>query len=218
MNFTFQISAYSKVELEEQLAKALGKRTGILSRRRLPRLWKFADWLGKFPKVSEQVLRRRRVANKIYGIVLLALGIFVLAPGLMAPRVASLIIAGVICIALGILFLFPWRKKEDKRYQRGAALLLTDLENIEMDEEMPIEVTFDGEGMKIGEETVIPYSNFNAMVETERLYLFTWKEQVTVLQKKDLVVGAPLEFVKFLEEQTGLTIERTAYCGNEANE
>lgn len=204
MAFIFQISAYDRLELEQQLARALAKRTEIISRGRLPRIWIGIDWIRSRPKASEQVLQRRIVLYKIYGLVLLAMGIFVLVPGLMAPQQAILIIAGVLCIGLGVVYLLPRRKKESKQFQRAAEKLLNGFEGLELSTEPPIQVSFTEAGMAIGENDAIPYLHFNAAVETEDLYLLTWNEQVTVLQKRNLATGTHSEFIHFLTEQSGL--------------
>ena len=56
----------------------------------------------------------------------------------------------------------------------------------------------------VGKRKINPYDHVNAVVETKDLYLLTWNEQVTVLQKKDLIIGTHSDFVSFLTEQTGL--------------
>lgn len=205
MEFIFQISVYNRLELEQQLAQALDKRTEIISRKRLPRIWKGIDWIRSRPKATEQVSKRRVVLYKIYGLVLLAMGVFVLVPGLMAPQQAILIIAGILSIGLGIIYLFPRRKKENKQFQRAAVKLLSGFEGLAISEESPIRVSFAETGMTIGENDAMPYSRFNAAVETEDLYLLTYNEQVTVLQKRDLMTGTHPDFVRSLKEQTGLS-------------
>lgn len=205
MEFIFQISVYNRLELEQQLAQALDKRTEIISRKRLPRIWKGIDWMRSRPKATEQVLKRRIVLYKIYGFVLLVMGVFVLVPGLMAPQQAILIIAGMLSIGLGIIYLFPRRKKENKQFQRAAENLLNGYEGLELSADSPVRVSFTEAGMAIGANDAIPYSCLNAAVETEDLYLLTYGEQVTVLQKKDLMTGTHSDFVRSLKEQTGLS-------------
>lgn len=46
----------------------------------------------------------------------------------------------------------------------------------------------------------VPYSDFECAVETEDLFLFVYKEQVIVLQKKDLAAEDRREFCSMLTE------------------
>ena len=72
--------------LREQLARALEKRMELNSRKVMPKLWAVTDRLRSVPKAPEPVLRRRRVRYKIYGVILLVLGLLLLIPGLMEPE------------------------------------------------------------------------------------------------------------------------------------
>ncbi|MBE5966636.1 MAG: hypothetical protein E7255_06680 [Lachnospiraceae bacterium] len=213
MKFIFQISAYNRSELEEQLSRALDKRMELVSRQRLPQAWKGIDWLRSRPKAPDSVLSHHTIFCKICGVVLLGLGVFLIVPGLMEPKELRIpLIAGALSTGMGMVYLFPWRKNMNKRFQdriqSAAAKLLNELQSLELSEKTPLYVSFTEQGMAIGDAEIIPYIHFNTVVETENLYLLTWNERVTVLQKRDMMIGSHPEFTRLLAEQTGLIIGR----------
>lgn len=64
----------------------------------------------------------------------------------------------------------------------------------------PVRVQFTQGGMKIADQQTVPYSDFNFIYETKDLFLLTWNEQVTILQKKDMVSGNKDQFISFLQD------------------
>ncbi len=204
MEFTFQLSKYDQDDMEAQVSKALEKRTELSSRRTLPGLWRAIDRLDG-PKAPKPVLRRRATRYKIYGVVLLALGIFLLVPGLTEPKELLVpLITGAISVLLGFMYLIPRREKPSQQFHAAAGELLAGVQAVEVVGNRPILVHFGPDGMMLPDGKVIPYACFDAVVETESIYLLTWKERVTVLQKRDLRAGTQEGFLCFLEEKTQL--------------
>ena len=204
MGFTFQLSEYNQENMEAQVSKALEKRTELSSRRKFPWMWKAIDRLDGL-KVLSCVSRRRAIRYKIYGVVLLTLGIFLLVPGLMVPKELLVpLITGAICILLGLLYLLPRRKKPSQKFHAAAVKLLAGVRTAEQLGNAPILVCFAQDGMMLPNGEVVPYDCFDAIAETESIYLLTWKERVTVLQKRDLIAGTHEDFLWFLEEKTDL--------------
>lgn len=218
MEFIFQISTYNKEELAEQLSRALDRQMELSSRQRLPWLWKVIDGMNNRPQATESVIRGRVIRYKIYGVLFLAMGTFLLVPGLMEPQKLMIpLIAGIIAIGCGICYLCPlkkstdkhshktsqkpWRKNINKRCQTASEKLLEGLQILEVKDSAPIHILFSEKGMEIGEGQLIPYHSFNSFVETEELYLLTWNEKVTLLQKRDLTVGTHQDFIQFLKEK-----------------
>ena len=218
MEFIFQISTYNKEELAEQLSRALDRQMELSSRQRLPWLWKAIDGMINRPQATESVIRGRVIRYKIYGVLFLAMGIFLLVPGLMEPQKLMIpLIAGIIAVGCGICYLRPlkkntdkhsqktsqkpWRKNINKRCQTASEKLLEGLQILEVKDSAPIHILFSEKGMEIGEGQLIPYHSFNSFVETEELYLLTWNEKVTLLQKRDLTVGTHQDFIQFLKEK-----------------
>ncbi len=204
MEFTFQLSEYNQSDMGAQVSKALEKRTELNSRRKLPWMWKSIDRLDG-PKVPTRVSRRRVIRCKIYGFVLLTLGIFLFVPGMMEPKELLVpLITGAVSIFLGIVSLLPRRKKSSRIFDAAAVKLLAGALTAEQLENTPILVRFTQDGMMLPDGEVISYDCFDTIVETESIYLLTWKERVTVLQKRDLLSGTHEDFLRLLEEKTSM--------------
>ena len=201
MEFLFRISEYNQDNLELQLSKALNKLTELNSRESLPWLWKSIDRLDAVPKASMQVLRRRAVRYKIFGVLLFVLGVFLLVPSLIEPRELLVpLVSGAIFVLLGLVCFLPRQKKPPKFHAAAVKLLA-----LAQTSEQLGDVSFSQDGMKLPEGEVISYDCFNTIVETENIYLLIWKDRVTVLQKRDLLNGTHEEFLRILEEKTNLT-------------
>lgn len=94
MDYEFQLSPYDGASLVPQVSCALEKRTESISREKYPKMWKITDHFNS-KKVSEIVLKRRRLRYRVYGILLIIMGAFLLIPGLMEPpRTGSPFICG----------------------------------------------------------------------------------------------------------------------------
>ncbi len=218
MEFLFQISTYNKEELVEQLSRALDRQMELSSRQRLPGVWRAIDGMNKRPQPTEADIRGRVIRYKVYGILFLAMGIFLLVPGLMEPQKLIIpLIAGILAVGCGICYLCPlkkstgkhsqeasqkpWRKNANKRCQTASEKLLEGLQTLELNDNVPVHIFFSEKGMEIGEGQLIPYLSFNSFVETKELYLLTWSGKVTLLQKRDLTVGTHQDFIRFLKEK-----------------
>ena len=199
MEFVFQISENNQDNLE--LSKALEKLTELNSRQSLQWLWKYIDRLDAVPKASIPVLRRRAVRYKLFGVILLVLGILLLVPGLMEPSELLVpLISGAISMLLGLVCFLPRQKKPSRKFHTAAIKLLASTQT----SEKLGNVSFTQEGMKLPDGEVISYDCFNTIVETESIYLLIWKDRVTVLQKRDLLNGAHEDFLRILKEKTNL--------------
>lgn len=111
MEFLFQISKCNQDNLKLQLSKTLDKLAELNSRKRLPWLWKYIDRLNAVPKAPMPVLRRRAVRYKIYGVILLIMGIYLLIPGLMEPKKLLVpLISGATSVSFGLVCLLSRKK------------------------------------------------------------------------------------------------------------
>ena len=62
----------------------------------MPGMWKAIDRLNASERAGEEELARRRKRGKVYGVLLLILGVLLLVPGVMAPgEMALQLIAGL---------------------------------------------------------------------------------------------------------------------------
>lgn len=203
MEFLFQITDYNNPSLDAEAAELLRQRLEARSREVMPGMWRVTDRLNAHAARGpgrEKRLRRYR----IYGVVLLALGVFALVPGLMEPRVPSLIAAGGFAAVMG-LWCLCLREQKPLRLpascQKEAEELLKARRETDW-EALRAEVRFDGEGWSVktaegGSRT--PYGELKSVFETERLWLLVdRKDQALLLQKKDLISGAAEDFLPYL--------------------
>ena len=58
----------------------------------------------------------------------------------------------------------------------------------------------------------VPYTEFNALIETEDLYVLCFAQTgAFILRKRDMTRGEPAAFLSFLAERTGLTPAKRRY-------
>ena len=208
-DFVFHLSNYYDPALDEETVQLLVRRLEARSRKAVPGVWAATDKLNAYAAKGPG-REKRRTRCRVYGAILLALGIFVLVPGLMEPRTPILIGAGLFAILSGLLEFRLVREKKPAGLpascRKEAAELLKKRRSIDWSlPENRTELRFDGAGLSIsaGEQTkAVPYSDMTAVFETERLWLLLYgAEQALLLQKKDLTAGDAAEFLPYLREK-----------------
>ena len=214
--FVFRLHAYSRPGLTDELEKALEKRTELHSRQKLPRIWRFIDWMNarqrrrdakRQPKETA-MKKRKPLWFRIHGIILILLGIFLLVPGLMSPaELAVPLAAGAVSMVVGFMYLLPWKRKKSDKFRVAAKKLLSGMQVFEQNGEDPVVVLFKQDGMLLPGDRLVPYAGMDTIVETENLLLLTWEGHVTVLQKSDLDPVAHQDFIRYLEETSGLRVQ-----------
>lgn len=204
----FQISSYDDPALDGEVEELLRQRLETHSRRTLPRMWKATDTLNNYADKGPG-REKRQGRYRIYGVVLLALGVFVLVPGLAEPRTPILILAGIIAIIAGFLNFFLSGKKrtvgvptscknEAKKLLTGRRAIDWGKAKTKIDfEETDITIT-SGESQEI-----IPYAQISEVFESEHLWLLMYHdERALLLQKKDLVSGDAAMFTSHILQKT----------------
>ncbi len=200
-SFIFQINSYDTGSLLPQVSKALEKRTELVSRERYPGLWKHID------KLNNDVEQRRtqsKPRTKIMSVVCLALGIFLFVPGLMEPQELLVpLLTGAIAMGAGIGGLWRSQKHTKNPFDKSAKLLLESKDT--MLTEQSITVSFSETGMTIptgnSSTDLVPYSNFECIIETADILLFVYDMRVAVLHKLDLTTGNIDDFCNFISEK-----------------
>ncbi len=194
MEFHFKCTPYNSSFLNNQLSAALKMRIMLISREKYPKLWAFTDKMNS-RKASEKARRRRRVLYKLFGVFLLAAGIFLLVPGLMEPKELFIpLVTGVFFIVIGICCLcYSRRRKKLSSFDKASQKLLDGLR------EMPsIKVSFTDAGMSIADGELISFDRFERVIDTQDLIVLIWDKRITVLQKKDLVEENIESFFSFI--------------------
>ena len=80
MEYIFNITNIEDSALIPQISKAFEKRNEILSRKKYPKLWQYADSHKSNRTLTEKELKRQRILTRIFGTVNLLLGIFLCIP------------------------------------------------------------------------------------------------------------------------------------------
>jgi len=204
IEYVFKLSKYDE-SLREQIARALNKKAEIISRDKYPGLWSMIDLLNSH-RADENTLKKRKIRYRIYGIILILLGIFLFVPGIMSPKtMMTPLLVGAVGIIAGISYIKPRKTAPSKKIYAAADELIGKLKAIDTE---GFEIKFTAkDGMLIGDD-IIEYSKFNALVETDDLYVMTWNDKVTILKKSDLTEGDPEEFPYHLKNSTKLMMER----------
>ncbi|MCM1149354.1 MAG: YcxB family protein [Butyricicoccus sp.] len=198
--FLFQISGYNDPALDMEVPELFQQRLESHSRHAVPSLWKATDKLNSYAaKGTNQKAWRARY--RVYGVLLLALGIFAIVPGLTEPRIPSLIVAGAFAIVAGLLELCLARQKKPlpvpASCQKQARQFLAGRRAVDWSK-AAVKVCFDENGMAVSDEEkkeAVPYGKMSGLFETENLWLLTYdNEKALLLQKRDLISGDASEF------------------------
>lgn len=207
MNFVFQISDYGDPAVEAETAELLRQRLENRSRQAVPGLWKVTDRLNA-RTVDDDAAARRRKRCRVYGVFLIALGVFALVPGLMEPRIPGLIFTGGLAVLTGLLEFCLARKKRPlappASCRKEAEELLKRQRETDW-ETLRAEVCFDETGWHVttaegGSQT--SYQRCRGVFETEHLWMLVGeKDMALLLQKRDLVQGDAAAFLPYVREK-----------------
>ena len=204
--FVFVPTPYG-AELQDELAKALRARTEIISRKKNPKLWRMTDGVNRFAEANradDPVLKRRRIIQTVLSVILAAMGVFLLVTDLMEPRNTTQLAAGVIALIIAAARFLPGPDVSmTRQFQKSASLLLKSLGGLDLSSKPKIRFTDEAMQIKTNQKSAdFPYEKMETLVETPRLFLLTHSGSATVLQKKDLILGTPEEFLDFFRAHT----------------
>lgn len=217
IGYIFQVSDLDTEALMPQVSKALEKRLEIRSRQMIPKMWNTTDKLNEANRASEEEVKRRRTRKKIWGLILMVLGVIVFVPGIVEPEGNTLLmIVGAIAIIVGF-FNFctsgSITQNTDKFDKAAREFLAGHKESIKnqdvqicfSDEEM---VTVTGELEELNQDAVV-YNQVEFVIETKDIFLVIHENRGVVLQKKDITLGTIDEFREFANENIKPIIDLT---------
>ena len=194
MEFCFEIMPATRPDLKDQLARGLDLRTELKSRKMLPGLWKKTDQMNE--KNTDDILKRRKTKNKVFGIFFLIAGIVLLLTGLNGSGgLNGPLVGGIIGLFVGITYLSPKSNMPPRKCVQTAQKLL------DMRRTIPYaRARFTEEGLTINTAGTIPYSQIEGMLETEDLYLMIINNSAMFLIKTELMEGTCEEFSNFMQQ------------------
>ena len=206
---------FTRTQLEEsllpQLTHATKTRIESLSRLKYPAMWERADKAAANDTPEKKAAREKAAAirYRLWGIVFLALGIFLLVPGIMDPGGLTVpLIVGAIVTVLGCKRLFSrYVSAEDKqnaRFAASARQLLFQLNRAQASGEPTIRFSEDEMTMIMpsGSEESVPYTAMEYVIEEEDLILITFGTKVTVVRQAEITEGDIDAFLPFMENKT----------------
>lgn len=198
MKFVFELTGYDEESFISQVSKALEKRTESVSRNKYPRVWEYIDKMNSKGRVSEEVSKKRRRRYKVYGILFMLVGFFLLIPSLVKPEELLVpLLAGAFAIVIGMLYLWFGRKPKEKNmtsFDRTAMKLFDEYKKIPAE----VTVTFTDDKVQLAGDAVFDYGDMNKFYITKDFLIIIWKERITILQKKDLSSCSAEEFINFI--------------------
>ncbi len=179
MKFHVKLSDYNATQLEGQVATALEKMVEQDSRAAAPGVWKVTDRLNATPKATDQVLEKRRSRRKIYGVILLALGVMILVPALMdLENMIIPMIVGAWATIFGVVHLIP-RKTPTNQFLESARKILG--------EKPPYnDILFRNEAILLGGSMAVDYNKITHLLETADCYIIIFEKGMAVIQKRDI--------------------------------
>ena len=196
MAYTFLVRPPAQTA-QDQLLRALERVTEARSRQACPGLWKMTDRLNQVQRMPPEVLRRRRRWQKVYGVLLLALGLFGAIPAAMEPQeLMSVLVVSLAAIALGIFSLLPRRQeRQNRQLLRERDRIFSAYQTLD---EQGAAVTFRETGIFEGEQQLGSYETLQEVVFQENIVLLVWQERFLFLQLRDLEGASPEAFRAFL--------------------
>lgn len=209
MDCVFELEPIVDEGLLPQLSTVLQVRTELVSRAKYPRIWHAADRLGSVPRISPEKKKKRQARYRIYGAVLLALGVFLFLPAVMGGGAGLLpMFAGGVSLLMA-LQAFRWSsdkgllKTPEADFEKPAQQLLDGLAS---QGRHGGRVTFANAGIELkpsaGESIGVDYRDVDFIFETQDLIVFTDGVRVIVLRKAELVGGDAAAWRDFIVKKT----------------
>lgn len=198
MNFTFETIEIDPAALKNEAAAILEKHTELVSRQKYPELWQVTDKVNEKTggkKAVQKVSKGRLVRYRVFGIILLFLGLFLFIPGLTDPKELMIpLVTGSLAAVLGGFYIFLGFFGKPSSFDKSADILISM-------HKKGYTAVFDDSGMSLAESNPVSYSDIERMIESENLFAFIWQGQIVLLQKSELKEQSPEDFSSFMREK-----------------
>lgn len=210
IQFIFQVENVDKEGLLAQVSTALEKRLEIRQQQIKPQK-NMPDMSNMTEEQKQDYFKRQRKYKIFWGIVILALGIYMVLANIKNPAAGvTQLVVGVFAIIMGIYYLlFGGKQKKAKqlkdksKFVNAAAEFLD--EQVKHTGEKKVQIAFFEEEMVTitGEldeldQDAVAYSDMECALEGPDMFLLTYNNRGVLLQKKDLTMGSVEEFRAFL--------------------
>ncbi len=201
MEFVFKPEKLTE-DLFYQISEAVAKRTEIFSREKFPGLWEKTDALNA-KNLSAPALKKRVRLRRFYGMICIAIGIFLFVPGIMKPsELAVPLFVGAAAIIFGISAVIPRKTNEEKFYKKAKKLAKAINSSVRPEDA----VAFSEDGIFENGSALMKYEELENVIENRSIFLVCDGKKIMVLRKTDMVIGNPEDFRIFVEEKTGKEI------------
>ncbi len=199
IEFIFQVSEYDSQALLPQVSRALQRRMELRNQQLHPGKANYAE-------MTEEERKKARIKSVIWGIVWVAVGLYLLISGLGKGEDGNkwLPIIGIVCIFVGSKRLLPQRKvPATDKFDSAAKEFLDEHKGVV--EEKERQVCFSDEELVIVtgaledlEQEAVDYDDVEFAMETEDIFLLVHSGHGILLQKKDITLGSVEEFRDYL--------------------
>ena len=202
IEFIFQVSEYDADALLPQVSKALRRRMELRNQQLHPGRANLAE-------MTEEQRKKARIRDIVWGIVWLAVGLYLLISGLGKGDGSKwLPIIGVVAIFVGGKRLLPQRKlPATEKFDDAAKEFLDEHKGVVDDKER--QICFSDEELVVVtgaledlEQEAISYDDVEFAMETEDIFLLVHGGRGILLQKKDITLGSVDEFRDYLAAHT----------------
>jgi len=183
----------------KQVSKALEQITEQRSRKECPKLWAYTDKINERNKMQ----KRSVIRTRIWSIVCIGLGVFLIVPGLMQPEeLKAVLFAGAIAIGAGVGGLKRASKNKKIVFADAAEKLKKQIsESIGKYSVEFIDVNMQIKGKRECED--VPYDEIECIIEMESGFAVIFNERILVLFKSDMEVNDG-KFDEFIKERCEL--------------
>ena len=198
IEFIFQVKEYDSEALLPQVSKALQRRLELRNQQLRPGKANLAE-------MTEEQRKKARIRDIVWGIVWLAVGLYLLISSLGKGEGSKwLPIIGIVAIFVGGKRLIPQRKlPATEKFDDAAKEFLDEHKGVVDDKERQIcfsdeEIIIVTGALEDLEQEAVPYDDVEFAMETEDIFLLVHGGRGILLQKKDITLGSVEEFRDYL--------------------